>query len=166
MLRSTSSSGTKRFDAGHRAERIFVLSLFACLASAPRNERDIGDLSTIPKHLDSWGKTAGMEVPQHHVNPGTLDHLHHGQPSLLGKDGILDFMILGKGKLFRIGNHAARIPQPSVLGRLKLAMTEHPILIFWRIRSPLATSIVELEINTGKKPNAVPMMPNKGGITR
>ena len=47
MFRSTTSSGTKRFDAGHRAERIFVSGLFACPASAPRNVRGIGDLSTI-----------------------------------------------------------------------------------------------------------------------
>ena len=58
MLRSTTSSGTKRFDAGHRAERIFVSALFACAASVPRIERGIGDLSTIPKHLDSLGKIA------------------------------------------------------------------------------------------------------------
>lgn len=58
MLRSTSSSGTKRFDAGHRVERIFVSALFACPASAPRNEQGIGDLSTIPKRMNSLGKAA------------------------------------------------------------------------------------------------------------
>ena len=58
MIRSTTSSGTKRFDAGHRAERIFVSTLFAYPANAPRNERGIGDLSTILKSLDSLGKNA------------------------------------------------------------------------------------------------------------
>ena len=70
MVRSTSSSGTKRFDAGHRAERIFVSALFACPASAPRIERGIGDLSTIPKHLDSWGKAA--LYPSHSLIPQVL----------------------------------------------------------------------------------------------
>ena len=70
MLRSTSSSGTKRFDAGHRAERIFVSVLFACPSSAPRNEQGIGDLSTIPKHLDSWGKT--VLYPSHSPIPQVL----------------------------------------------------------------------------------------------
>jgi len=58
MIRSTTSSGTKRFDAGHLAERNFVSALFACPASAPRNERGIGDLSTIPKRMGSLGKIA------------------------------------------------------------------------------------------------------------
>lgn len=70
MLRSTSSSGTKRFDAGHRAERIFVSALFACPASAPRNERGIGDLSMIPKRMDSLGKTA--LYPSHSLIPQVL----------------------------------------------------------------------------------------------
>jgi hypothetical protein len=57
MLRSTSSSGTKRFDAGHRAERIFVSVLFAWSASVPRNEQGIDDLSMIPKSSGSLEKT-------------------------------------------------------------------------------------------------------------
>ena len=70
MLRSTSSSGTKRFDAGHWAERIFVSALFACPAGAPRNEQGINDLSTIPKRLDSLGKTA--LYPSHSRIPQVL----------------------------------------------------------------------------------------------
>jgi len=70
MIRSASSSGTKRFDAGHRAERIFVSALFACPTNAPRNAQGIGDLSTIPKHLDSWGKTA--LYPSHSPIPQVL----------------------------------------------------------------------------------------------
>jgi hypothetical protein len=70
MIRSASSSGTKRFDAGHRAERIFVSMLFACPASTPRNERGIGDISTISKHLDSWEKTA--LYPSHSPIPQVL----------------------------------------------------------------------------------------------
>jgi len=58
MIRSTTSSDTKRYNAGQRAEKIFVSDLFARLASAPRNERGIGDLSMIPKRMDSWGKPA------------------------------------------------------------------------------------------------------------
>src|SRR5450756_574519 len=70
MLRSTTSSGTKRFDAGHRAERIFVSALFACPASALRNERGIGELSMIPKRMDSMGKTALR--PSHSLIPQVL----------------------------------------------------------------------------------------------
>src|SRR3989339_712776 len=70
MFKSTSSSGTKRFDAGHRAEMIFVSVLFACPASAPRNERGIGDLSTILKRMDSLGKTA--LYPSHSPIPQVL----------------------------------------------------------------------------------------------
>jgi len=70
MIRSTTSSGTKRFDAGHRAERIFVSALFACPASAPRNERSIGDLSMIPKRLDSLGKA--VLHPSHSPIPQVL----------------------------------------------------------------------------------------------
>jgi hypothetical protein len=44
--------------------------LFAYPASAPRNERGIGDLSTIPKHLVSWGKTA--LYPSHSLIPRYL----------------------------------------------------------------------------------------------
>ncbi len=70
MFRSTTSSDTKRFDAGHRAERIFVSALFACPASAPRNERGIGDLSTISKSMYSLGKTA--LYPSHSPIPQVL----------------------------------------------------------------------------------------------
>src|SRR3989339_518958 len=70
MFKSTSSSGTKRFDAGHRAEMIFVSVLFACPASAPRNERGIGDLSMIPKRMDSLGKAA--LYPSHSLIPQVL----------------------------------------------------------------------------------------------
>ena len=70
MLRSTSSSGTKRFDAGHRAERIFVSVLFAWSASVPRNEQGIDDLSMIPKRMDSLGKTA--LYPPHSLIPQVL----------------------------------------------------------------------------------------------
>jgi len=45
MFRSTSSSGIKQLDAGYQAERAFVSALFAGSASAPRNERDIGNFS-------------------------------------------------------------------------------------------------------------------------
>ena len=71
ILRSTTSSGTKRFDAGHRAERIFVSALFACPASALKNERGIGDLSTIPKHKDSLGGKTVL-YPSHSLIPQVL----------------------------------------------------------------------------------------------
>jgi len=70
MIRSASSSGTKRFDAGYRAERVFVAALFACPANALRIERDSGDLSTIPKRLDSLGKAA--LYPSHSLIPQVL----------------------------------------------------------------------------------------------
>jgi hypothetical protein len=57
MVKLTTSSDTKRFGAEHRAEMIFASVLFACSASAPRNERDIGALSTIAKLLNSLGKS-------------------------------------------------------------------------------------------------------------
>ena len=44
--------------------------LFACPASTPRNERGIGDISTISKHLDSWEKTA--LYPSHSPIPQVL----------------------------------------------------------------------------------------------
>jgi len=58
---------------------------------------------------------AGTEVPPHLVNPGALGHLHHGQPSLLGKDGILDFPSFGKCEVIprsktSVGAYLARRP--------------------------------------------------------
>src|SRR3989338_3495373 len=70
MFRSTFSSNTMRFDGAHRAEKIFVSILFACPAIALRNERDIDDLSMIPKSPDSLGKTA-------------LRHFHSPEPQAL-----------------------------------------------------------------------------------
>ena len=70
MIRSASSSGIKRFDAGHRAERIFVSALFAFSSSAPRNELGIVDLSMNLTSPDSLGKSAlhhSQSLIPHHL---------------------------------------------------------------------------------------------------
>ena len=58
MIRSTVLSDTRQFDAGYRAERIFVLALFAFSSNAPRNGQSIVDLSIILRKRDLLGKTA------------------------------------------------------------------------------------------------------------
>ena len=52
------------------------------------------------------GLDAGAEVAQHLVDPGALGHLDYRKASLLGKDGVLDFMPLGKGKVLPGGKTA------------------------------------------------------------
>ena len=71
-VKSTFASDRGRFDAGHRAERIFASTLFVDLSIFLKSEQGIADVSTIPRGPDLSGKTAGCHFHSL-VPPGPLN---------------------------------------------------------------------------------------------
>ena len=106
-------SGSGQPDSGHHQQIVGDdAAQYILLEASPSRPlatiQAEGPLQGGDPRLDS-----GAEVAQHLVDPGALGHLDHGKSSLLGKDGVLDFAPLGKGKIIpggktAIGAHLTR----------------------------------------------------------
>jgi hypothetical protein len=89
------------------------------------------------------------------INNGRLQHIFeaNGGYSMIKASYLIDLQPDDEEKIIGTGSLDTRYGPGSGV-------------IFRRIRRPPAASIAEFEINTGKKPNTIPTLPKKSGITR